>query len=355
MNSTYRSVVLPLMILVFLATSCSENSTTPNDDQGYNFDAVLTAFSGQVAVATYADLKDKAAALNAAVVAFDAQPTNQTLLDAAGAAWRDARVPWEASEAFLFGPVAFTGLDPKLDSWPVDRNQLDNVLNSSFDLTPEFIADGLGDALKGFHTIEYLLFRDGQVRPAASVTDREREYLIAVTQVLADDTEALWSGWTSDGFAAEFGAAGESGSRYQTQQDAVVEMVEGIIGICDEVANGKIADPFDEQDVTLVESQFSWNSLTDFSNNVRSVQNAYTGGYHLGTDGEGLDVFVREQDSDLDDRIKAQLTDAIAKVGAIPQPFRNNLTANAEIQAAQTSINAVLTLFEDEVKPLINN
>jgi uncharacterized iron-regulated protein len=72
-------------------------------------------------------------------------------------AWREARVPWEKSEGFLFGPVDQQGIDPSIDSWPVNETDLDAVLESGQTLTKSYI-DGLDGTLKGFHTIEYLLF-----------------------------------------------------------------------------------------------------------------------------------------------------------------------------------------------------
>jgi uncharacterized iron-regulated protein len=234
----------------------------------------------------------------------------------------------------------------------VDRQQLNGVLASGFQLTPEFIAEGLGPALRGFHTIEYLLFRHGAARSAAEVTEREREYLVAATQVLADDTARLRDEWTG-GFAGEFANAGNSGSRYLTQGDALLEMIEGMIAIADEVANGKIADPFDQQDVELVESQFSWNSLTDFQNNIRSIWNAYTGGYHLGQDGAGLDEIVLERDAALDTRLKTEIQEAITAIAAIPAPFRNNLDKSVEIVAAQQAINKIRDTLELDLKPVV--
>ena len=68
------------------------------------------------------------------------------------------------------------------------------------------------------------------------------------------------------------------------------EMVNGMIVIADEVANGKISDPFNEKDTTLVESQFSFNSISDFQDNIRGIQNVYMGKF--AADGQGLDEFV---------------------------------------------------------------
>ena len=45
-------------------------------------------------------------------------------------AWITAREPWEESEAFLFGPVDELGLDPNMDSWPLDQNAIVQILNS---------------------------------------------------------------------------------------------------------------------------------------------------------------------------------------------------------------------------------
>ena len=56
----------------------------------------------------------------------------------------------------------------------------------------------------------------------------------------------------------------------QSVGDQVEELMGGVIGIADEVGNGKMGDPMGADlahaDTTLVESQFSWNSTMDFYN-----------------------------------------------------------------------------------------
>jgi len=346
------AMILALAAAAVIAGCSDDDTVAPTET--YDFSAVLEDYSEHVVVGTYEDMKSKGAALSAAVQMSNADPSNQSKLDAAGVAWRAMREPWESSEAFLFGPADFLSLDPALDSWPVDHQQLDNVLASSFELTPEFIRNGLGPALRGFHTVEYLLFRDGSPRDAGDLTAREREYLAAAAQVLADDAAALADEWTG-GFANEFARAGKSGSRYAHQLDAVVEIIDGMSGILDEVANGKVADPVSQQDVRLVESQFSYNSITDFSNNMRSVQNAYLGGYHAGNDGTGLNVFVAEKNAALDARLRSEIEAAITALAAIPVPFELNLDATAQITAAQDAMITVQNTLENDVKALLTN
>ncbi len=353
--------LLLLACLVLIMPGCSDDDDPVAVDTDYDFSEILIDFSEKVVVATYADMRAKSVILNETVDAFAADPGNQGLLDSAASAWRDVRAPWEAGEAFLFGPAAFMGLDPSLDSWPLDHQQLQDVLGSTFDLTPAFVADGLGPLLRGFHSVEYLLFREGESRTAADLTAREVQYLVAVTTVLADDCDSLWSAWANgydggDAYSVELASSGQVGSRYLNQHDAVMEIIEGMIAICDEVANGKIADPYDEQDPSLVESQFSFNSLLDFQNNIRSVQNSYLGGYQIdGIDGTGLDEFVAGIDASLDLRLKAEISQAISQIASIPAPFRDNLSANTQIEAAQAAVVLVMNSLETDLKPLVSN
>ncbi|MCB1183339.1 peptidase M75 [bacterium] len=353
-----RFGLLLLLLLALGVAGCSDDDDPVAVAEAYDFTTILADYTDGVVIATYAAMKDACGDLATACAGLAAAP-DQPGVDAAAAAWVAARAPWEASEAFLFGPAASMNLDPALDSWPVDRQQLDDVLASSFDLTPAFVAEGLGPALRGYHTVEYLLFRDGQPRPVGDFTARELAYVAAAAAVLADDATTLWAAWAEgiDGGSAYgdvFRGAGGPGSGYPTQAAAVQEMLEGMIAICDEVANGKIADPYDENDTSLVESQFSFNSLTDFANNLRSVRNAYLGEHHLAaSDGEGLTDYVATADAALDLRLQAELDAAIAAIGAIPAPFRDNLAAAAQIEAAQAAIQTVMTTLAADVTPLV--
>lgn len=365
MNRKYLALIAMIIALVAF-TGCSDDSDEDGDPvtlTGYDFTTILAGYSGNVVVPTYAAMDANGAVLLAAVAALAEEPT-QANIDAACEAWVATRAPWERSEAFLFGPAAFRSLDPSLDTWPLDHQQLQDVMNSDFELTADFVAEGLGPALRGFHTVEFLLFSEGEARDIATVGERELEYLVAATTVLAGDAHLLhvsWTGGTIDdeaisSYKAEFDGAGSSGSRYNTQVQAAQEIIEGMIAICDEVANGKIADPYDEQDTSLVESQFSFNSLVDFHNNLVSVENAYLGVYNnMPENPVGITDYVAEMDADLDARVKSELTAAKAAIQNIPEPFRNNLNANTQIEAAQTAINTLITTLNDVIDVLLND
>ncbi len=136
-----------------------------NNAGGYDFTLILQNYADQVVVPTYKEMKEKAWAMYNAAVAFKDNQSNQQLLNNICVAWRENRIPWEQSEAFLFGPADKLGLDPSLDSWPLDQDDIAGILKNSNITTPEQIIGAIsGESVRGFHTIELLLFKDGQNR-----------------------------------------------------------------------------------------------------------------------------------------------------------------------------------------------
>ncbi|PCH74397.1 MAG: peptidase M75 [Flavobacteriaceae bacterium] len=370
MMRIFNKFSMLLMVCSIVIVSCSDDSKT--DDivtKDYDFSKILEQFVDHTIVPTYTEMKDNSKLLLVKVAEFE-KSGSQVDLDAACEYWKTTRAPWEKGEAFLFGPAAYNNLDPLLDSWPLDKNQLDQVLDGNHDLTADFVRDGLGAVLRGFHTVEYLLFEDGAPRDVTKYTLREKQYLTAVSEVLRDDTLklwALWDGGTSEKalledlgieigtpYGDEFKKAGNIGSRYLSQSDAVDEILQGMINIADEVANGKIADPHTSNNVLEVESWFSWNSLVDFQNNIRSIENSYLGGTTVATRKVSISTFVKEKNEALDTEIKGLITDAISAIDAIPSPFRNNLQAS-QVQTAMDAVNELKEIIETKVRPLIVN
>ena len=140
-----------------------------NDDE--TLDPVVKQYVDNVILPTYKDLMEKNIALDDAVRAFQKNPSN-TGFSSCCNAWLSAREPWESSEAFLFGPVADMGLDPNMDSWPLDQVGIVGVLNSqdwnSIMWNGEYDEESKdiegAQNLRGFHTLEYLIFKDGRAR-----------------------------------------------------------------------------------------------------------------------------------------------------------------------------------------------
>ena len=343
-----------LLFASAFAVGCGSDEDGNENDNGeaYNATPMLNDFANTVVLATYTDLDNKAGELLAAVKVLAAE-TTQANLEKAQQAWKATRKPWEQSESFLFGPVDTQGLDPALDSWPVDHINLQSVLDSNDDLTVDYVS-GLEITQKGFHTIEFLLFRDGDQRKASDISERELEYLVSSTEDLKISTSQLRLAWAPEGenFSKTVASAGDGNAVYPSQSSAVQEMVNGMITIADEVANGKISDPYNESDTTLVESQFSFNSISDFQDNIRGIQNVYMGKFI--NDGKGLNEFVNSKDAELDTRFQTEVQKAIDAIGAIPDPFRDSITGNrSAVQAAIDAVSKVQLTLEKDILPLV--
>src|SRR5512140_2562599 len=155
---------------------------------------IVTHFADDVVVPTYQQLSTRLGELDTAVQTFAANRTAENL-NAAQEAWLAARVPWEQSEAFLFGPVESYGYDPAIDSWPVNRSDLDAVLASSDEFTPAYVHN-LQETQKGFHTLEYLLFGQGRTKKLEDFTQRQFDYLKAISSEVKGIGAALADSWT---------------------------------------------------------------------------------------------------------------------------------------------------------------
>ncbi len=371
------------------STTSTNTGTTPTGTVSLNARSIINNVADAIIVQTYRNLNSAAAALLTAVQALATGGATEAELDEAQAKWKAARVPWEQSEGFLFGPVDSLGIDPAIDSWPLNTADLVAFLASRPNPTQADI-ENAGDDLRGFHAMEYLLFGDGiddNDKAASELTYAEINYLVALAQAFKNHTQALESAWTKDfngkgpfvNLLKNPGAAGNT--TYASQGAVIQELVNGIVTIADEVANAKIAEPLGNSlasaDTSKVESQYAWNSLTDFHDNIQSILNVYTGklGYKPGTDSisdtlNGLYAFVLKHDSTLANRVLSEIITAQQKIALIKgdgnpnstvisgtaKPFRQQIKDAAGrvlIEDAQKAVNTLFATLKNDVRPLV--
>lgn len=352
------------MAVVFTAVgfSACDKSGTADVDGGYGSDEVLntviSTYIDDVVLNTYTEMKDKANGLYDAVEVYKANPSIG--LTNVCAAWRAMRIPWEQSEGFLFGPAAKLSLDPSLDSWPLDKTQLQSIIDSNIEISLDAIASS---NVHGFHTIEYLIFNAGGVRTTA-LSNREMQYLVAATKFLRNDTYQLWANWQGKenitdknalaileenelevqyNFSEQFKKAGSAGSLYVSKSDAIDQIIDGCIDIASEVGAQKIGGPNAtakqgnlEQAVLDVESWYSWNSTDDYANNIISIRNSYFGGRGktaATASANSISAFVKSKNASLNIEVGTAIETAYEAIKAMTYPFRNNLTG-AKVDAA---------------------
>lgn len=347
--------------LTVVLFSCSDDDPAKDEPIQKDYASHLTNIANNVIVETYKDLANKGSNLHTEALDFQSNITASNL-DEVKQAWRSAREPWEKSEGFLFGPVDTEGVDPAIDSWPVNVNDMDNLLNDTANhpTITEPTVDAQVDEAKGFHLIEYLLWGIDGNKQVADFTARELEYLVAACANLSKKTTFLYSQWKADegNHVANFLNAGKSGSIYVSQKAALGDLVDGMITIADEVGNGKIETPFNGEngagfDPTQEESRFSHNSKLDFANNIRSISNIYNGKFLI--DGLGISDIIAESDASLDNTFKAELVAAIQAIEAIPGTFTGAIESHrSDVQKAQTKVRTVQETLESKIKPVIS-
>ena len=358
------------MSLAVVATSCSDDNT-PDDGELSAKESTLKAavepYVDVTVIPTYTAMADAAIEMYDLCEVihnkFDEGTLTDADVEAAGAAWKEARRHWELSEAFLFGPANDHNIDPHIDSWPLDKTAMDALLADIRAGKSWSVENHGGYGLLGFHAVEYLLFEltaDGQTalpHSTTSYTTEELDYMLAVAEDLRNQCillEQCWAGVDNIssekqeiledaelGYNEQYGwemkNAGQGGSRFRTYQSAAEEILQGCIDIVDEVGNTKIGRPHmgsSLDDRNYIESPYALNSIEDFQDNIRSVQNAY-----CGTSGKAsVSDYVKKQNASVDSKVRAAITAAISAIGLIPEPFASTASgseAAAAIEACQ--------------------
>lgn len=382
------AVALTAMTLASCGSSSSSSSTPSDGKKTFAAAETVNNLGNNIILKGYKDLDAAGTDLKAKLDALEDGGATAAEMTAAQESWKAARVVWESGEGHIFGPIDSLNTDPNLDSWPLNTATLQGFLNDITNITADKIRNFNTD-VQGFHTIEYLLFGDGVAdneKTAAELTNAELTYLKGLGEVFKERTEELVNAWTtqydpeddnSGPYINELTSPG-SASVYKSYAAVMEELINGMIGIADEVGNAKVADPLGASlataDTTLVESQYSWNSLTDFHNNIQSIRKLYTGVETSdGSSGgaNGVYDFVKVHDAAVADRILAEINDAMNKIALIDgdgdtnttnissagqMPFRNAIKdadGRTRIDAAVKALNKLQKSFEEDVLTLI--
>ena len=366
--------------VVCILSSCNHGGGYFTDEKQAQ---ILEQYVNHTIAPTYTNLANYSEQLVTELQAFR-NSRSQSDLNKACETFLSARAWWEKSEAFLFGAASDFGIDPHIDSWPLDEDAFNNLMNS-----PNMIAalggedcdvvagEQLGNSLLGFHGIEYILFRNGQVRSASEITDMQITYAVAVAGDLRNRCFQLEVSWIGDDAAAShrrkveelelnstvnggnfsYGQnlkkAGTAGSTYISTVQGLMAIVDGCKTIADEVGTSKIGKPYYGEDVHYIESPYSQKSIEDFFDNITSIEHAYYGGIE-GSQSEDLSLhgYMKKINADLDARVIEAINNAKAKINAMPRPFVKNYSnpANEEAILACQALDDILSEVNTELR-----
>ena len=319
-------------------------ATTSISSSDKEMQKVAKNYVQEVVYPTYQALASNARTLYSAAQTLyksaEAGTMTQNEINAACEAFKNTRQEWERSEAFLFGSATDNELDPHIDSWPLDRDELERALTNEnliagfkSENPAKFVSEHNTEfqSVLGFHGMEFVLFRNGAQRTVealkANDTDEgvtsvrgidELAFLQAVAadvrnitalleftwmgSAASNETKTILSGEGSyvfstlryNGLASNgtmcFGQnllSPSSTTGYHSWQGTMNQIfVGGCSNICAEVADQKLGQAYrvatnqgnpTEDSKDYIESPYSHRSFIDYQDNIYSIKNSLYG------------------------------------------------------------------------------
>ncbi len=353
--------------------------------------AEVVARYADLAAAKYGDSLITARALQGAVAALIAAPSDETLT-AARDAWKAARAPYQQTEAFRFGNAVVDDWEGRVNSWPLDEGLIDYVAVGSAvneenaqaglnviatpkftlsgtevdatTITPELIsstlheADGIeANVASGYHAIEFLLW--GQdlngtgpgagARPYTDFAagdactggncDRRAAYLTAATDLLVSDLTYISDAWAKDGAARALVTADPNAG--------LLAMLTGMGSLSYGELGGErmklglmLNDPEEEQDC------FSDNTYNSHYYDGVGIRDVYLGRYTRvdGSEmtGPSLSDLVASKDAAVDSQLKAELDASVDALLAVKTAAEGGLAYDQMLEAGNKEGEALI-------------
>ncbi|MCC7020440.1 MAG: hypothetical protein IT332_11830 [Ardenticatenales bacterium] len=331
--------------------------------------AVVRTYA-DIAFASYTDALRTADALQDAIEAFVADPTDASLADAKSA-WLAARDVYGQTEAFRFygGPIdePESGVEGLVNAWPLDEAYIDdvdgnpgagivNAVAEHPEITAGLLVDlnevgGEKNIATGYHAIEFLLWgqdlsADGPgARPVTDYVvgvgpnaDRRRKVLALEADLLTQHLRIVVDAWDPDELA---------GYRSGFVRDVDGSLAKVFTGLTElsggELAGERMAVVYETQDQEDEHSCFSDNTHKDFIAGAQGMANIWRGRYG-DVVGTGLDALVADVDPAAAADITAAVDAAVVAMGAIPPPFdqavmgADDATGRMAVLAAMSSL-----------------
>lgn len=349
--------LLSFLLLGVLATTygCKKKDKTVEPEPEVSFATVKTEMLNDLVNKTiipqYVDLQSKLANLNAAIITFNAKPTEANL-GVARQAWLSARERWQQCEGMPLGPIIKNNYRTMMDASPVDYTQIDALLTGTSPLEVSDI-EALPGTLRGFHPVEYVLWGRDSLKEAAEITSREQKYLSSLCGDLFNNATRLHNSWQPEGgnYQLQVLQIATESDIYATYQDALLDVVASMAKICKEVDTDKIEKPLIALDSNMTESPFSHNSITDFRNNIIGARNAYMCSYR---EGRSMSSLVAFNNAPLDNQIRQQFETTINAFNSITTTFEIAIhTQGPELLAIQAELEKLEILLREQLSGYI--
>lgn len=346
----------------------------------------------EIAAAKYEDSLVSAQALQVAVEALLADPSDETMSQARDA-WRASRVPYMQTEVYRFGNPIVDDWEGRVNAWPLDEGLIDyvdatyggatdenefaalNVIaNPTFTLSGVDVdaskitatllsetlqeADGVeANVATGYHAIEFLLW--GQDlngtdagagnRPFTDFAsgddctggncDRRADYLRTATQLLVDELTYMTSEW-SEGGAARAAVLADEAAGISMMLTGMGSLSYGELAGQRMKLGVLLNDPEEEHDC------FSDNTHYSHYYDGVGIQNIYQGSYTRldGSTVTGASLYdlIAEADVQVADQLKTEIATSVEDLGAIVTAAENGMAYDMMLARDNTEGEAMI-------------
>ena len=357
----------------------SNNNNEPHPTEKVDLEAILTSLGENVILPVYQDFQTAAVALQSAASDYASAVENDSAeeadkLLALQEAWKTSMNAWQHAEMLQIGPagssskmIAGDNIRDEIYSWPtVNTCRVDQELVEEVYTEASFFGDELVNVY-GLDAIEYLVFEHSADNTCPSVvylntsgswsalSESELKlgrasYSVALAANLVTRADELVNYWSAEegNFVEDLAKAGENGSVYETQLDALNDVFAAMFFLDTTIKDKKLAIPAgldatcDGACPEKAESQWAHVSKENIVANLKAFQRTFHGGLNA-EENIGFDDFLVELEYDeLAETMTNDIIAAINAVEAIDGNLKDALSNDSsKVQAAYDAVKAV--------------
>ncbi|WP_161889297.1 imelysin family protein [Pontibacter russatus] len=346
----YAAVAVMLSLSVLAGCgSDKEDDTNPKAD--FDRGAMLANYADNLIVPGYEALVAKAAAMEAAVAAFAAEPSAATLAAARGA-YQEAYKSWQQVSIYEFGPADEQMLRNNLNIYPTAASEIEsNITSGSYDLQAAANLDA-----KGFPALDYLLYGApseeevvGLYITDASAANR-KQYLQEVASLISQRADAVYEDWTSGNYTATFEQA--AGTAVGSAVGNLVNQLNFDIDLTKRAKVGIPSGRFTAGSALpeKVEAYYSGTSLELLKAAIRAEKAKF-----MGANGPGLDDYLDHVEAaynggPLSAAIEAQFDAALAAAETVEGPLSEAVATQPEaVTAVYDALQKLIVLTKTDM------
>ena len=323
-------------------------------------EALLRNMVKDVIAPGYQELALKCHALTESLEGF-VKTSNSESLEKARQAWGAALLASRRIQWLQTGPIADREYLSSFYYSKVLAIRIEGVLKSSRAIDDSYLGE-LGATAKGMFALEYLLFdRKAQPpgegnQPAATVlasfsgaeAARRGQYVLALARDLETKAAHLAADWAATGepsAPAKFIAGG---------QESLIRVINQLAQFIEQIAEQRInfvlqlPQPIAPQ-LNRIEGSASGTSQQSVLELLRGAQKLYRG-----ANGGGLELYVKNLNGPLAERLKGQFESAIAAAESIGAPLEQVVPEKpASVQNAQDKTRALEVLCKTDLASVL--